>query len=159
MPTVFTAREIAEAAVEKEIKRKEFYATVTELSTNKEMTKLFEFLTAEEDRHVAKFVELRDSLPVESRPAEYDADMQAYMDSVVEDRLYSDIESKDFVQDAIDTKEVFRLAIALEKDAILFFWEFLPYVSDQDRKLVRQLIDEEKGHIRLLWKMKQELGQ
>mgnify|MGYP001583934528 CR=1 FL=1 len=56
-------------------------------------------------------------------------------------------------------RDVFRLAIALEKDAILFFWEFLPYVSDKDKKLVRTLIDEEKGHIRLLWKMKQELGQ
>lgn len=150
MPTVFTAREIAEAAVEKEIGRREFYATVTELSTNKAMTKLFEFLTAEEGRHVARFVELRDSLPVEARPADYDADMQAYMDSIVEDRLYSDITSKDFVQEAIDTKEVFRLAITLEKDAILFFWEFLPYVDEADKKIVKALIDEEKGHIRML---------
>jgi len=160
MPTVFTAREIAEAAVEKEMKRRDFYANVTRLSTNPEMTKLFEFLTAEEDRHVATFMKLRDGVSVEEvRPEEYDADMEAYMDSVVEDRLYSKIGLEDFVQKAIDAKDVFRLAIALEKDAILFFWEFLPYVNDKDKKLVRTLIDEEKGHIRLLWKMKQELGQ
>ena len=160
MPTVFTAREIAETAVEKEMKRRDFYANVSKLSTNPEMTKLFEFLTAEEERHVATFVKLRDGVPVEEvRPEEYDAEMEAYMDSVVEDRLYSKIGSEDFVQQAIDAKDVFRLAIALEKDAILFFWEFLPYVSDKDRKTVLALMDEEKGHIRMLWKMKQALGQ
>ena len=160
MPTVFTAREIAETAVEKEMKRRDFYANVTKLSTDPEMRKLFEFLTAEEDRHVATFSKLRDGVPVEEvRPEEYDADMEAYMDSVVEDRLYSKIGTEDFVQKAIDAKDVFRLSIALEKDAILFFWEFLPYVNDNDKKIVRALIDEEKGHIRMLWKMKQQLGQ
>jgi len=159
MTTVFTAREIAEIAVEKEQKRKVFYATVTRLSTDKEMTKLFEFLTAEEDRHVATFAELRDSLPVDARPEEYDADMQVYLDSVVEERLYSNIESRDFVQDAIDTRQVFNLAISMEKDAILFFWEFLPYVSEADKKIVKALIDEEKSHIRLLAKMRKELKQ
>ena len=160
MTTVFTAREIAQAAVEKEMKRRDFYANVTKLSTNPEMTKLFEFLTAEEDRHVATFAKLRDGVPVEEvRPEEYDADMEAYMDSVVEDRLYSKIGSEDFVQQAIDAEDVFRLAIALEKDAILFFWEFLPYVNDKDKKVVKTLMDEEKGHIRMLWKLKQKLGQ
>ena len=160
MTTVFTAREIAEAAVEKEKKRRDFYANVSRLSSNPEMTKLFEFLTAEEERHVATFVKLRDGVSVEEvRPEEYDADMEAYMDSVVEERLYSKIGSEDFVQKAIDAKDVFRLAIALEKDAILFFWEFLPYVNDKDKKVVMTLMDEEKGHIRLLWKLKQELGQ
>ena len=159
MTTVFTAREIAEIAVEKELKRKVFYATVTRLSTNREMTRLFEFLTAEEDRHVETFSALRDSLPVDERPEDYDADMQAYMDSVVEDRMYSNIESTDFVQEAIDTRQVFNLAISLEKDAILFFWEFLPYVSEADKKVVKALIDEEKSHIRLLASMRKELYQ
>ena len=160
MTTVFTAREIAESAVEKEMKRRDFYANVSRLSTSPEMTKLFEFLTAEEDRHVATLRKLRDEVPIEEvRPEEYDADMQAYMDSVVEEKLYSKIDSADFVKTAIEVKDVFRLAIALEKDAILFFWEFLPYVNDKDKKIVRTLIDEEKSHIRMLWKMKQELGQ
>jgi rubrerythrin len=142
------------------MKRRDFYANVTKLSTNPEMTKLFEFLTAEEDRHVATFVKIRDGVSVEEvRPEEYDADMEAYMDSVVEDRLYSKIGSEDFVQKAIDAKDVFRLAIALEKDAILFFWEFLPYVNDKDKQVVKTLMEEEKGHIRMLWKLKQELGQ
>ena len=75
MPTVFTAREIAETAVEKEMKRRDFYANVTKLSTDPEMTKLFKFLTEEEDRHVATFVKLRDGVPVEEKCPKCGADL------------------------------------------------------------------------------------
>ena len=150
MTVIFSAREIAEAAVEKEKKRKGFYATVCELSPDEDMKALFQFLTAEEEKHVATFARIRDSLPEEARPEEYSEDMQAYMDSVIDDQLYSDMDSKDFVQKAIDTRNVFRLAIGFEKDAILYFREFLPYLSPSDRPVVEELIDQEKGHIRMM---------
>lgn len=150
MTIIFSAREIAEAAVEKEKKRKAFYAAVYELSTHPDMKHLFQFLTAEEDKHVAAFMKLRDSLPVEKQAEEYDEDMAAYMDSVIDDRLYADIDSTDFVQQALNSKDVFRLAIGFEKDAILYFREFLPYLAESDRKVVEDLIDQEKGHIRML---------
>ena len=159
MAVVFSAREIAEAAVEKEKKRKGFYASVTELSTNQEMKDLFQFLTEEEEKHVAVFVQIRDSLPLEPRSEEYNDDMQAYMDSLVDERLYSEIDTKEFVQQAIDTKDVFRLAIGFEKDAILYFKEFLPYVAEADQQLVAELIEQEKGHIRMLAEMKRQLAQ
>jgi len=120
MAVIFSAREIVEAAVEKEKKRKGFYANVCELSTNEDMKDLFQFLIEEEEKHVAAFAQIRDNLPEETHSAEYSADMQAYMDSVVDDRLYSDIDSKGFVQEAINAKHVFRLAIGFEKDAILY---------------------------------------
>jgi rubrerythrin len=150
MAVLFSAREIVEAAVEKEEKRREFYAIVSELSTNEGMKNLFQFLTEEEEKHVAAFARIRDNLPEETHSEEYDADMQAYMDSVIDYRLYSEIDSKKFVQKAINTKSVFRMAIGFEKDAILYFMEFLPYLTESDRKVVSELIEEEKGHIRKL---------
>lgn len=42
MAIIFAAREIAEAAVEKEKLRRGFYAAVCELSTNKAMKDLFQ---------------------------------------------------------------------------------------------------------------------
>ena len=77
MAVIFSAREIAESAVEKEKRRKAFYAKVCELSTDKKMKDLFQFLTDEEDKHVAAFTKLRDSLPAETRADEYDEDMDA----------------------------------------------------------------------------------
>lgn len=159
MPVLFSAREIAEAAVEKEKRRREFYAGVSELSTNGEVKKLFQFLEKEEEKHVAAFTRLRDSLPVGTHSGEeYDADMQAYMDSVIDDRLYSDVDSKEFVRKAATGKDAIRLAIGFEKDAILYFTEFLPHLSESDREVVTGLINEEKGHIRMLADLKRRMG-
>lgn len=157
MSVMFSAREIAEAAVEKEKMRKGFYSKVYELSSSEKMKDLFRFLTEEEEKHVAVFEKIRDNQRTDSQPDEYNEDMQAYMDSVVDDRLYSGIDSESFVQKAIDSKDVFRLAIGFEKDAILYFREFLPYVSDEDKKIVEDLIDEEKGHIRFLADMEKQI--
>ncbi|UCE20409.1 MAG: ferritin family protein [Gemmatimonadota bacterium] len=159
MAVLFSAREIVEAAVEKERKRKGFYSNVSELSENEEMKDLFRFLTEEEQRHVESFLNIRDRLPEASHTIEYSEEMQAYMDSVIDDRLYSDIDSKGFVQKAIDAKNVFRLAIGFEKDAILYFREFLPYLSESDRKVVEELIEQEKGHIRRLSDMKKRMAE
>jgi rubrerythrin len=158
MAVIFSAREIAEAAVEKEKRRKAFYAKVCELSTNPTMKDLFQFLTDEEDKHVAAFTKLRDSLPAETRADEYDEEMDAYMDSMIDDRLYSQIDSAEFVKNAIDTKNVFQLAIGFEKDAILYFREFLPFLTDADRQIVEGLIEEEKGHIRKLADVQKRVG-
>jgi rubrerythrin len=159
MAVLFTARNIAEAAVEKEKKRKAFYAGVYKLSTNKEMKDLFKFLTEEEDRHVMIFTQIRDKLPMDSEPIEYSEDMQAYMDSVIDNRLYSNIDSEAFVKEAIDAENVFRLAIGFEKDAILYFREFLPYVKESDLEILEDLIEQEKGHIRTLAEMEKKLAE
>lgn len=159
MTVLFSAREIVEEAVEKEKKRREFYANVAELSTNEDMKGLFQFLKEEEEKHVSAFAQIRDNLPEDAHPSEYIEDMQAYMDSVVDDRLYSNIDSKEFVQKAINGKEVFRLAIGFEKDAILYFREFLPYLTEADRKIVTDLIEQEKGHIRKLADMKKRMAE
>lgn len=159
MTVLFSAREILEAAVEKEKKRKEFYSNVSELSTKADMKALFRFLMEEEVKHVATFEQIRDQLSPETHSVEYDEDMQAYMDSVIDDRLYADMDSKEFVRRAIHAKEVFRLAIGFEKDAILYFMEFLAYLTESDRKIVSELIEQEKGHIRKLAEMKKRMAE
>ena len=157
MVTLFSAREIAEAAVEKERKRREFYKKVHDLTDDKDMKGLFKFLAEEEDRHIKIFEQIRDELPEGTHSSDYTEDMQAYMDSVVDDRLYSDIDSKDFIRKAIETKDVFRLAMGFEKDAILYFREFLPYLSEPDKRIVDELIEQEKDHLRKLAEMKRQM--
>jgi hypothetical protein len=84
---LFFAPEVAEEAVEKEKKRKGFYARLTELSTNQYMRELFQFLTEKEGGHIAAFAQIRDNLSEETHSVEYTADTEAYMDSVLDNRL------------------------------------------------------------------------
>jgi rubrerythrin len=155
----YSARDIVEAAVEKEKKRRSFYAAVTELSTNPDMKALFHFLTEEEDRHVAIFIQIRDSMPARTGQEEFREQVDAYLNSIIDDLLYSKMDSREFVQQAIDTWNVFNLAIGFEKDAILFFMEFLPHLSEPGRKIVGDLIVEEKGHIRKLVEVMKQIGE
>jgi len=156
MAVLYTARQITEAAVEKEKLRRIFYATVAELSKREEMKSLFHFLTEEEDGHVDAFSKIRDRLPVGDGPDEYSEDMVTYMNSVIQDQLFSKMKSKDFIQRAIDTNNVFRLAIGFENDAILYFMKFLPHLSKLDKKIVEEVIEQEKDHIR---KLEQAMNQ
>ena len=81
------------------------------------------------------------------------------MNSVLDDRLYSEIDSKEFVQNALNSKAVFRFAIGFEKDATLYFKEFLPFLTESDRKIVEELIEQEKGHIRNLTDLQKRLAE
>ncbi len=157
MAVLFSARQIVEAAIEKEKKRKGFYAAVSGMSQNTEMKGLFRFLAEEEERHIAAFSDILARLPADSHPVGYTEEMQAYMDGVINDRLYSDIDTAAFVEKALVEKNVFRLAIGFEKDAILYFREFVPFLSGSDAKVVSELIEQEKGHIRKLVEMKREM--
>ena len=96
---------------------------------------------------------------VERQAEEYDEDMIAYMDSVIDDRLYADIDSVEFVQNALNSRDVLRLAIGFEKDAILYFREFLPFLAESDRKVVEELIAQEKGHIRMLSDLQKKMAE
>ncbi|BBO92984.1 ferritin-like domain-containing protein [Desulfosarcina ovata] len=159
MAALFSAREIAAAAVEKEKMRRAFYQSVAELTTDEKLKALFTFLKEEEDHHVHEFENIRDHFPEEGgHPEEYVEDMEAYMDSVIDDRLYADIDSEAFVQKALGEGNVFDMAIGFEKDAILYFREFLPFLNSSDRTIVEKMIDEEKGHIRKLADMKKQVA-
>ena len=158
MAVIFSAREIAAAAVEKEKMRRAFYQSVADLTSDEKLKALFTFLKEEEDKHVHEFEKIRDHIPEnEAHPEEYLEEMEAYMESVIDDRLYSDIDSEAFVQKALGEGNVLDMAIGFEKDAILYFREFTPFLNDTDREIVEGLIEEEKGHIRKLAEMKKQM--
>ena len=153
----YSARQIAEAAVEKEKLRRIFYATVADLSADEDMQNLFQFLAEEENKHVEAFTQIWESLPAGAGPVEHGEEMDIYMDSAVDDRLYSKMNFKEFVRQAINADDVFRLAIGFERDAILYFMEFLPFLAESDRKIVVGLIAQEKDHIRKLRELKKRI--
>lgn len=123
------------------------------------MKGLFDFLAEEEGKHLATFLQIRDSLPEETNSEEYGVKKHAFMDAINDERLYAKMDAREFVQLSIDNWNVFRVAIGFEKDSILYFTEFLPHLSESNREIVRGLIDEEKGHIRKLVDLMELIGE
>ncbi len=145
---IFSAAEIIDMGIEKEKKRRDFYAAVSERFSEKEMKELFTRLRDWEEAHIKKFSEVRGKVaekePVESYPGE----LAGYIHALVDDRLYAEVSAESFGGNVKSPMDAVRYGIGFEKDAVLFFRELCSYLkSGRNRDMVEELITEEKQHI------------
>ena len=145
---VFSVAEVVDMGIEKEKKRRDFYAAVADCFSEKELKDLFGRLRDWEEEHVAKFSEIRGGLdeqdPVESYPGE----LIGYMQALVEDRLYSEVTAGSLREKIKTPLDAVMQAIGFEKDALLFFQAMKELVnSTRHREVIDELVGEEKKHI------------
>ena len=100
---------------------------------------------------------MKDRLKVQQYVDSGLGEVRAYLRSVVDSKLYASNSIKDFVKKIKSLQEAIAWAIGFEKDAILFFAEFLKFYSGKDRNVLKNLIKEEKKHIHYLSKLKDNL--
>ena len=156
MGSVFNAAEIVDMGIEKENKRRDFYALVAENFDQSEVKDLFTKLRDWEETHVKKFTEIRDSVKGHEVRESREGEMKEYMDNVVDDRLYSDITPEGFSEKIKTPLEAIERGMEFEKDAILFFSELLPHMESSNRDAVQKLINEEKQHLVYLSELKEK---
>lgn len=154
---IFHMKEAIELGIEKEKKRRDFYGRVAEHFQEKELKELFVKLRDWEETHIEKFTEIKDSVaepePVQSYPGE----LAGYMEVLVGDKLYNDIEPADFANHVKTPQDAIQYGIGFEKDAILFFLELMGSLKqEKSREMIRGLIDEEKLHIVYLARLRQQ---
>lgn len=157
MPKIFNAAEIADLGIEKEKKRRDFYALVASSFKDSEMKKLFIRLRDWEEEHIKKFTEIRDDIaesePVESFPGEF----AGYMQSLIDDLLYNKVSPEAFSKNVTTPIVAVDFAIGFEKDAILFFLEMLSFMNSGQRQVLETLINEEKQHVVYLTQLRKTI--
>ena len=158
MATLFGPSEVIDLGIEKEKKRRDFYASVAERFPEPEMKDLFSRLRDWEDTHIEKFARIREGLQQTETRQSYTGETQSYMNALVDDRLYDEISPERFSQTVKTPLAAVRYGMSFEKDAILFFSEFLPLVADTRKDVIRELIEEEKQHLVYLHQMKVDLS-
>ena len=154
---VFDVAEIVDMGVEKEKKRRDFYGLVAEKFEEKETRELFLRLKDWEETHIKKFAELRESVQEPLTAERYPGETQAYMDALVDDKLYDHVSPDQFSGNVKDVQDAVRYAIGFEKDAILFFNELLQWVKSPNVEPIKMLIEEEKQHIVYLADLRKKL--
>ena len=158
MTALFTAKQIVEAGISKERRRMNFYSTIADKSESIEIKSLFNTLSKDEEQHIYIFSEIGSKIDDDSpHPPGYDEEMYNYMEAILDDKISGDQDFNELVFKLIDTNELFKTAINLEKDSILYFREFLPFISDNDKDVIYKLIDEEKKHIRELVNLRNKM--
>ncbi|MFH1996570.1 MAG: ferritin family protein [Candidatus Omnitrophota bacterium] len=154
---LFNAPEVVDIGIEKEKKRRDFYGRVARSFDNKELKDLFTKLRNWEEEHILRFIEIRDSLIGSEATDSYAGELEDYAKALVDDQLYQNVASENFEKNVTSPASAVQYGIGFEKDAILFFNELIPHVPEQNRKIVQQLIEEEKSHIVYLSQLKNKL--
>jgi rubrerythrin len=143
------ARELIRMAKKDEDVGAEFYQTLSEKVEDPDLSNKFLQIREQEIGHSERFQEMLDELsdyvPQEDFPGEY----ENYYQSFLSKREY--LESDQAVQSASRVEsdmEAIKFALSQEKNTLLFFLEMKEMVpSNQHRKLIHEVIDEEREHI------------
>ena len=153
----FSISEIVDMGIEKEKKRRDFYAQVSEYFKDKAMKGLFLKLKDWEEEHIKKFSGIRDSIKEFKETETYEGELSAYMRALVDDKLYDNVLPANFSKNIKNPVDAISYGIGFEKDAILFFSELMDYTADSRKDILKVLIEEEKKHIVYLALLRREI--
>jgi rubrerythrin len=155
---IFNAAEVVDIGIEKEKKRRDFYAMVAELfKEDKAMNELFTKLANWEVSHIEKFAEIRNRIQEYETFETYEGELQDYMDALVDEKLYNLTTPEIFAKKIKKPVDAITCGMSFEKDAILFFNEIQPNMSPANGKIILELVSEEKKHLIYLYQMKKQL--
>ncbi len=156
--TNYTGEEIVNLAVAIEKEGKEFYDSALAYAKGYKLKEALVYLAREEQKHIAVFQKIGDKLVKSFTPNEsYEGEYEDYLKSIVNSRSFNTTKVADMVKNLHTDKDILNFALSFEKDSILIFDEFKAFVNDEGKQIIRELIEEEKGHIRKIVKVFNEL--
>ncbi|MBI5599465.1 MAG: ferritin family protein [Deltaproteobacteria bacterium] len=160
-PVRFSGNEILEMAVRIEENGLRFYTDAGKASKNAKLKDLFSYLASEEKNHIKCFEDMKRLMSKETASSIFDPYaeeaglyMQAFADSEVFKRAD---EGARLAKTIKGEKEALEYAITMEKDSILFYYEFMRAIREKDRGVLDRLIQEERVHLMKLALLKNEL--
>ncbi len=159
MPSILQPAEIVEIGIEKEKKRRDFYALAAlSFKNKKELADLFTRLRDWEIEHIRRFEEIRNRMSKAIYAESYEGEAREYMDALVDSELYAEITPERFKTIVKTPIDALDRGIGFEKDAILFFSGLGRFIDQQSKNVVDQLIKEEQQHMLYLFNMKKDMS-
>ena len=143
----YSGQEIIEIAVRIEENGNEFYTTAAEtLAESNDIKGLFYDLAEKEILHISIFQKLAEKFDADSFDFEAQ-DASGYINHLAESHIFGKPESGKKLALTLKTpKEGLEAAFRFENDSVAFYTELLKHTRRDAKKLVQQIIDEEKEH-------------
>jgi len=155
----YSLNEVLAMAIKIEENGYKIYSQLAEENKNQRLKELFDFLAVEELRHKEVFQNINNKLKTSPYQLPYSwEEVQPYLSAITDSHFFSG-EDKVFnlMKEAKTDEEIINLALEFEKETLLFYYEILNLVAEEDKQTVLQLINEEKNHIKKLKTIKEEL--
>lgn len=158
MNKAYSIEEILEIAIKIEENGLSFYNTLAEKTNNKIAKELFKFLEGEEREHIAVFKNLYKDLTGRSFIRAFsEEEANLYLHSLIENRIFKSPEEIINTIKGKDELSIIDMAIQIEKDTILYYYEVLENLTEKEAELVKKLINQEKNHVYRLSNLKNAL--
>ena len=143
----YSGQEIVEIAVRIEENGNEFYtAAAGMMAENDEVKGLFYDLAEKEILHISIFQKLAEKFDAESFGFG-SQDATDYINHLAESHIFGKPDSgKNLAKTLKTPKEGLEIAFKFENDSVTFYTELLKYTRSDSKKLVQQIIEEEKEH-------------
>jgi len=141
-----------EMAVETEKGGKSFYETVAAQSKDDSLRNLFSYLAGEENKHIYVFESIAKTIKVaaDETPADWE-EVSLYLKAVTDSRYFlGPDKALALAKDAKSPSQAVKLALAFEKETLVFYLEAADMVPALNRPAVESLIREERAHVRKL---------
>ncbi len=153
-PVHFTGKEVLDMAVRIEENGMRFYTDASKAAKSPQLKDLFRVLSEEEGTHIKMFLELKKTLVGDDDSAGFDPyleDAQQYLKSMADTEVFTNPEAgKDAARAIKDEQDAISMAIGMEKDSLLFYYELERMIREKDKKVIDSLIEQEKEHVRKL---------
>ena len=148
----YSANELMEMAVQTEKGGKLFYETVAAQSKDENLKNLFSYLAGEESKHILVFEGIAKTITVvlDEAPANWE-EVSLYLKAVADSRYFlGPDKALSLAKDAKSTSQAVKLALAFEKETLVFYLEAADMVPALNRPAIEALIKEERAHVRRL---------
>jgi rubrerythrin len=158
MAVFFSGSELLEIAMGIERNGMAFYQALADKTGKKDIKDIYTYLAGEEKKHLDTFQGMSDSLGQIKPPETYGDEYMLYLKSLVDNVVFSNVtEAQQKAAKVFNEIEAVDTGIQAEKDSILFYTELQNLVREMDRKVVLNIVDEEKKHLRQLSELKKGL--
>ncbi len=158
MVNIFSGSEIVELGIQIEKNGRDFYNTLVEGSKNKKAKQKFKYLAGEEEKHIAVFEKILDSVHKYEPPETYPGEYFAYMNALARDYVFTEKDKgREIARNIRGDEQAIEVGIRFEKDSIIFYGGMKKIVPAYDHKILDKLIAEEQDHLRQLSELRESL--
>ena len=158
MSILFSGSELLEIALGIERNGAAFYEALAYKAQDKDTKAIYKHLASEERKHLNTFQGMLNTVGQYQPPEDYAKEYMLYLKSLVDNSVFSNITEAQQKAEKISSEiEAVDTGVQAEKDSILFYTEMQRFVRQPDQKIVLNIIDEEKAHLRQLSQLKQML--
>ncbi|MEO0097470.1 MAG: ferritin family protein [candidate division WOR-3 bacterium] len=155
----YSINEVLEMAIQIEKSGYQFYLNSKEKTNDNNLKELFDFLSSEELKHMETFNRIKNRLKTTPYNLPFDwEEVKLYLKVITDSHFFAGEDKVlNLMERAKNEKELIDLAIAFEKETLLFYYEILNLVAQEETPVVLKLINEEKAHIKKLETIKGEI--